>query len=47
MDVVYDNSRLRNTIGAAAINIPDVAEYLGDLLQLITNEEAQAESLVP
>ncbi len=47
MDIVYDNRRLRDEIGDGAVTVPSVTEYAGDLLRLITLEEAEAESLDP
>ena len=40
MDLVYDNVRLRDEIGDSAMAVPTVTEYAGDLLRLITMEEA-------
>jgi len=36
MDVVYDNTRLRNELGEAALEIPPVTSYIRALLRLIT-----------
>lgn len=47
MDIVYDNARLREEIGDDSVRVPAVTEYAGDLLRLITIEEAEAESLNP
>lgn len=47
MDVVYDNARLREEIDDDGVMVPAVTEYAGDLLRLITMEEAEAESLNP
>jgi len=47
MDVVYDNRRLREEIGDDGVRVPAATEYAGDLLRLITMEEAEAESLNP
>jgi len=47
MDIVYDNARLRDEIGEARVRVPAVTEYAGDLLRLITMEEAQVGSRNP
>ena len=47
MDIVYDNARLRGEIGDDSVRVPAVTEYAGELLRLITMEEAQAGSLDP
>ena len=47
MDIVYDNARLRDGIGAVAAKVPNVTEYAGDLLRLISTEEAEAERFKP
>ncbi|MEE9297178.1 MAG: SDR family oxidoreductase [Phycisphaerae bacterium] len=47
MDIVYDNARLREEIGDDGVMVPGVTEYAGNLLRLITMEEAEAQSLNP
>jgi len=47
MDIVYDNARLCDGIGTAAARVPLVTEYVGDLLRLISMDEAHAESVRP
>jgi thioester reductase-like protein len=42
MDIVYDNARIRAEIGDAGVRVPAVTEYAGDLLRLMTMEEAEA-----
>src|SRR5262249_9583774 len=39
MDVVFDNTRLRNELGGA-LAIPRLTEYLAQLLSVITREDA-------
>lgn len=38
MNVVYDNTRLRQELGRDAINIPPVVDYIGGILRLISPE---------
>ncbi|HUU83785.1 MAG TPA: SDR family oxidoreductase [Phycisphaerae bacterium] len=38
MDVVYDNTRLRNELGGGPLVIPPITDYLGGLLRLVTPE---------
>jgi hypothetical protein len=45
MDVVYDNSRLREELGAAMPAIPPVQQYLGELLDLIGAGERAADAI--
>jgi thioester reductase-like protein len=47
MDVVYDNSRLRQELGGGPLDIPPVTDYLGDLLQKITSSSALQEAAAP
>jgi len=47
MDIVYDNARLRDEIGDDGARVPAVTAYAGDLLRLITMEEAEAGSKDP
>lgn len=47
MDIVYDNARLRDEIGNSGVRVPAVTEYAGDLLRLMTMEEAEAASQDP
>ena len=46
MDVVFDNTRLTNELGGT-LQIPQLPEYLGELLSIITPEDAIAESALP
>jgi hypothetical protein len=38
MNVAYDNGRLREELGDAAVKVPPMTDYLGDLLRLVTPE---------
>lgn len=40
MDVVYENHRLRQAIGADAMSMPLLTEYIGELLHLVSVDEA-------
>src|SRR3989442_12395986 len=44
MDVVFENARLREELGEGSLEIPTATSYLGDLLSMISMEEAVAES---
>ena len=46
MDVVFDNTRLKNELDGT-LTIPRLPEYLGELLSIITPEDALAESARP
>lgn len=47
MDVVYDNTRLREELGDHALKIQPMTSYLGELLAMISYEKALREALNP